>query len=101
MAREAVDLSESVDGDGKLRRQVSSDEFPNDLDHCIISLAVSPELHCHGAVVENRGAGTGRVGPAQAGPIFAFTSILNLLSEWSFFVEMIQLLTTLFESLSQ
>ena len=48
-----------------------------------------------------RGAGTGPVGPAQAGPIFAFVAILKLLSGWSFFVEMIQLLSTLFQSLSQ
>ena len=48
-----------------------------------------------------RGAGTGLVGPVQAKPIFAFAAILKLLFGWSFSVETIQLVSTLFQFLSQ
>ena len=55
MLREAVDLRVGVNGDGELRGQVSLDEVPNDLEDCIVPMAISPKLHSHGAVVEDVG----------------------------------------------
>ena len=53
MLREAVDLRGGVNGDGEPRRQVSPDEVTDDLEDCIMPLAISPKLHSHGTVVED------------------------------------------------
>ena len=40
--REAVDLRGRDIGDGQLRRQVSLDEVTDDLEDCIMPMAISP-----------------------------------------------------------
>ena len=58
-------------------------------------------LHVFPSQCRNRSTGTGPVGSAQAGPIFVFDAILKLLFGWSFSIETIKLVSTLFQSLSQ